>query len=144
MAVKVRFAKPADVKDIAKFGIEFKEQKQLEQDVPADFESLCMWLFNAILLGGNYVFLAEDESGICGFIVLTEITCPWSQSYRYGADILFVARKGGLKLVRTAKEFAKKRNWKKLMLSTTTNNERSDKFLSHVADKIGGVYNIKV
>ena len=144
MAVSVRFAKPADVKDIAKFGIEFKEQKQLEQEIPADFESLSLWLFNSMLLGGNYVFLAEDDSGICGFIVLTEIVCPWSQNYRYGADVLFVAKKGGPKLIRTAKQFAKKRNWEKLMLSTTTNNERSDKFLSHVAEKIGGVYNIKV
>lgn len=144
MAVNIKLASPSDIQYIKQFAIKVKEEKQLEPDITLNIDDFAFWITQCILSAGIYVFLAKDNDKVCGFIVLNEMSYPWNSSIKYGADLLFVAEKGGLKLVRTAKTLAKKRKWQRLILSTTTNNERSDKFLNHIADRIGGVYNVKV
>lgn len=142
--VNIKLATPADIQDIKQFAIKSKENDTFKSDIEINVEEFTFWITECILSSGLYVFLAKDNDDICGFIVLNEISYPWNNSVKYGADLLFVAEKGGLKLVRTAKALAKKRGWQRLILSTTMNNERSDKFLNHIADQIGGVYNVKV
>jgi hypothetical protein len=144
VVVNVKLATPQDIQSLIQFAIKVKKEKKLEEHIELNTVDFGFWITECILSAGIYVFVVQDNKGICGFIVLNEISYPWNSSIKYGADLLFVAQKGGPKLIRTAKKLAKTKGWQRLLLTTTTNNERSDRFLNHVADKIGGVYELKV
>jgi hypothetical protein len=140
--IGIRIAKPNDIRTITEFAVKIKEDKKILPEIPMVESDFASWITECILSSGVIVFVATDNEAICGFIVLNETACPWNNLIRYGVDLMFVAEKGGLKLIRTAKQLAKKKNWDKLILTTSTNNERSDKLMEKLANKIGGVYEI--
>jgi len=142
--VKVRYATVRDIQQLVQFSIQIKEQKDLLSDIPIVPSDLGFWFADCITTPGIYVFVAEDKDEITGFIVLTEMVTPWNRQHRYLTDLLFVAQKGGLKLLRTAKALAKKKGHDKLLLSTSSKEERSDRFFNKVSQQIGGVYELKV
>jgi hypothetical protein len=140
--IGVRVAKPNDIRTITEFAVKIKEDKNILPEIPMVESDFASWITECILSPGVIVFVATDNEAICGFIVLNETACPWNNAIRYGVDLMFVAEKGGLKLIRTAKQLAKKKNWDKLILTTSTGNERSDKLMEKLSNKIGGVYEI--
>lgn len=142
--VNIRCATLKDVGPIVQFGIQFKQEQSILEEIQVNAKDTAIWFANCIATPGTCVFVAEDEAGICGFIVLTEMACPWNNSHRYLADLLFLARKGGIKLIKAAKTLAKKRNYSKVVLSTSSKRERSDKFFNHIGQKLGEVYEIEV
>ena len=142
--VKVRYATVQDIQKLLQFSEQVKEQKELLSDIPIVPTDLCYWFAECITNLGVYVFVAEEDDQITGFIVLTEMSAPWNKEHRYLTDLLFVANKGGLKLLRTAKALSKKKGYSKLLLSTSSKQERSDKFFNKVSQQIGGVYELKV
>lgn len=142
--VNIRCATLNDIKGLVEFGIEFKQQKNILEEIEINIEDISLWFANCITTPGTCVFLAEDDKGICGFIVLTEMACPWNNRHRYLTDLLFLARKGGIKLIRAAKVLAKKRNYAKVVLSTSSRKERSDKFFNYIGQKLGEIYEIEV
>ena len=140
--IEVRVAKPKDIQALIEFAIKVKDNKNIMPDMPLVPEHFAHWIADCIMSSGVVVFVAEDNGTICGFIVLNESACPWNHTIRFGVDLMFVAEKGGLKLIRTAKALAKKKNWDKLILTTSTNNERSDKLMNKLATQVGGVYEL--
>lgn len=142
--VNIRLATVKDIQNLVKFGIETKEEKEVLPEIPADPVEIGFWFTNCIMNGGTYIFLAEENDEICGFLVLTEMSCPWNSNHRYLSDLLFLAKKGGVKLIRTAKALAKKKDMKSVVLSVSSKKDRSDKFLNHIGQHIGGVYELKV
>ena len=142
--IKIRLAAPPDIKNLVEFGIKEKQEKEILPEIPANKEEISYWFAECIISSGNYVFLAEENGEICGFLVLSEMQCPWNSNYRYLTDLMFLARKGGVKLIRTAKKFAERKNLNSIVLSVSTKKDRSDKFLNHIGQYIGGAYEIKV
>ena len=142
--VNVRCATLADIQPILQFSKKLKQQKELVLDIEVNDKDASLWLADCIIASGIYVFVAEDNGNICGFIVLTEMSCPWNNSHRYLTDLLFLASKGGIKLIRTAKTLAKKNGMGSIVLSVSSKKSRSDKFLNHIGQYIGGVYEIEV
>lgn len=144
MAVSIRCATLADVQPILKFASNLREENHLLLEIPIIEEDSSMWLAECIMSSGSYLFVAEENSEICGFIVLAEMSYPWNSQQKYLADMLFLAKKGGLKLLRTAKALAKKKNIKSIKVSVSSKKQRSDKFLSYMGQYIGGTYEIEV
>lgn len=142
--VKVRLAELKDIQNIVKFGIELKEKQEILTEVPVNIQDISYWFAEIIMYGGNYVFLAEENEEICGFLALTEMSCPWNKEHRYLTDLIFLAEKGGLKLIRTAKKLAQKRGMDSVVLSVSSKKDRSDRFLNHIGQHVGGVYELKV
>ena len=142
--VNIRYATLSDIQDILKFSKDIKEKQALVSEIDINEKDASLWLADCIIASGIYVFVAEEHGNICGFIVLTEMACPWNSKHRYLTDLLFLASKGGIKLIRTAKTLAKKKDMKSIVLSVSSKKERSDKFLNHIGQHIGGVYEIEV
>lgn len=142
--VKVRYATLHDVQPVLQFGKLLKEKNQLRSDIPVNDEDFTVWLSKCIMTTGVYPFVAEKDDKICGLLVLTETSQPWNNQYRYLTDLLFIAEQGGLKLVRTAKALAKKKGMDSILLSVSSKETRSDKFLSHIGQYAGGIYEIEV
>lgn len=144
MVVKVRLATIKDIKPLVQFGIKEKEDKGILPEIPANEADISYWFAECIMAGGNYIFIAEEDDSICGFLAVTEMACPWNGQHRYLTDLIFLAQKGGIKLIRTAKAFAKKKGMDSVVLSVSSKKDRSDKFLNHIGQHIGGAYEIKV
>lgn len=142
--VKIKLATLSDIQNLVKFGAEFKEEKEILKDIPVILEDISFWFAECIMSGGNYVFIAEEDDEICGFLVVSEMSCPWNSQHRYLIDLLFLARKGGIKLIRTVKRLAQKKGMDSVVLSVSSKKDRSDKFLNHIGQHVGGVYELKV
>lgn len=144
VVVKVRIATFQDIQNLVQFGIKEKEDKNILPEISVNEPDISYWFAECMMSGGNYIFLAEENDSICGFLVVTEMACPWNSQHRYLTDLLFLAQKGGIKLIRTAKAFAKKKGMDSVVLSVSSKKDRSDKFLNHIGQHIGGAYEIKV
>jgi len=142
--VNIRYAQPTDIKKLVEFSKKVKQEKGLLPEIEIVDSDLAFWFADCITTPGIYVFVAEDKDEITGYIVLTEMSTPWNRQHRYLTDLLFVAQKGGIKLLRTSKALSKKKGYSKLLLSTSSKEERSDKFFNKVSQQIGGVYELKV
>ena len=142
--IQVKLATVRDVQDLVAFGVKEKEENEVLPEIPVNFEDISYWFAECIMSGGNYVFIAKENEEICGFLVLTEMACPWNKNHTYLMDLMFLARKGGLKLIRTAKALAKKKKMKSVVLSVSSKKERSNKLLNHISQNLGGIYEIEV
>lgn len=140
----IRLATIKDIAGLVEFGIQYKNDSNTLPEIPVNEADIRFWFAECIMSGGNYIFLAEENDKICGFLVVTEMACPWNSQYRYLTDLIFLAQKGGIKLIRTAKKFAKKKGMVSVVLSVSSKKDRSDKFLNHIGQYIGGAYEIKV
>jgi len=142
MPLQVRYAKTADIRPMVQFAADLQEEQGLHLDMPVEPNDFGFWFANCIIYSGTYVFITEDDDGIQGIIVLNDHVCPWNNEYRLGIDLLFIARKGGLKLLRAAKKLKDKLGWYKLVLTSSSNRERTEVLYSKIANKVGGVYEL--
>ena len=142
--ITVRLAQPTDITDLLVLIYEIQKHHQVGLDQKINDESFCMWIADCIFSPGIYVFVAEENDCIEGLMVLNEVACPWNNDVRSGTDLLFCALKGGNKLIRTAKALAKKKNWDKLIFTTSLSNERADQYFETFSKKIGGVYEVEI
>lgn len=142
--ISVRLAHIKDTPQLINLLHEVQEKKQVGQDQIIDPDSFAEYMTECVFSGGIYPFVAVDDEKIVGLLVLTEVTCPWNYGYVYGSDLLFVALKGGPKLIRTAKKLGRKKNWKNIYFTTSMNNDRADKFFSTIASPVGGTYKVEV
>lgn len=131
-----------DINDIVELAKELQKEKQLYSDVPIKDEQFKFWLVNCINMSSIEILCSRTENSLDGFMVLSECTYAWNNEKIYGTDLMFLCRKNGHKLVRLAKNIAKKRKWHSLILSTTCNNERADKYMNKISTQIGGVYDV--
>lgn len=127
-----------DVNDIVSLCLEHQDLS----DVQINKEDFAYWLLECIRSSNTEVLCSKTNNQFDGFMVLTESTYPWNTSVKFGTDLMFLCKRNGIKLVNLAKKIAKKRKWNELILSTTCNNERVDKFMEHISTKVGGVYSL--
>ena len=138
----VCLAKIQDIPDIVQLGKELQQEKTLYEDVPLNVEDFAFWLLNCIQSSSTEILCCKTNGKLDGILVLTENTYSWNTAITYGTDLMFLCRKNGIKLINAAKKIAKKRNWHTLIMSTTCNDDRVDKFMNHISNRIGGVYNV--
>lgn len=138
----IRLARIQDIPDIVKLGKDLQNKKKLYVDVPLVEEDFSFWLLHCINSTSTEILCSYKKDKLNGILILCECNYPWNSSIKYGLDLLFLCKKDGLKLINAAKRIAKNRKWKSLVISTTTSNERADKFMNMVSTQIGGVYNV--
>lgn len=141
--VLVRAATLSDVGGIVDLALRIQKTKQAHINHPINTDHFEQYVSSCIASPGIYVFSSEDADGtICGLLIINEFGCPWNRNFRWASDLMFIAEKGGPKLLRLAKKMKEWKGWDKLMLSTTTTNERADKLYSHFGTKIGSVFEL--
>ena len=132
-----------DIPAIVNLAIELQNEKALQSNVPVQYDDFANWLYLCLESPSIEILYSRTENDIDGFLILSESVYPWNHSIKFGTDLMFLCRKNGIKLINLAKKIAKKRKWDSLILSTTCNDERVDKFMNHISkQKIGGVYDV--
>lgn len=142
--ISVRLATIKDIPDLIGLLRAAQETKNIGHGQIIDPGSFAEYMRECIFSGGIYSFVAVEHDQIVGLLVLNEVTCPWNFGYVYGSDLLFVALKGGPKLIKTAKRLAQRKNWSALYFTTSMSNPRADGYFQKIAAPVGGTFKIEV